>query len=151
MPFRNLYVSRRDIELSPLRVRKEKIFQKKPGISINRCGYQTFLNTFTIRYIDILNLCEKILKFIYTYSCTMVQNNQETRLQYWDTCSSVCSLARTAHLFAHYLTHGKINYHKRQLTLTWCQVSLSILFKKRPTIKCAQFAGIVERYGPEMH
>ena len=30
----------------------------------------------------------------------MVQNNQESRLKYWATRSSVCSFARTAHLFA---------------------------------------------------
>ena len=31
---------------------------------------------------------------------TMVQNNQEPRLKYWVTGSSVCSFARTAHSFA---------------------------------------------------
>ena len=30
----------------------------------------------------------------------MVQNNQESRLHYWATCSSVRSIARTAHSFA---------------------------------------------------
>ena len=30
----------------------------------------------------------------------MVQNNQEPRLQYWATCSSVHSFARTTHSFA---------------------------------------------------
>ena len=31
---------------------------------------------------------------------TVGQNNQEYRLNYWDTCSSVCLFARTIHLFA---------------------------------------------------
>ena len=32
--------------------------------------------------------------------CTMVENSQEYRLKYWATRSSICSFARTAHLFA---------------------------------------------------
>ena len=31
---------------------------------------------------------------------TVGQNNQESRLQYWATCSSICSFARTAHSIA---------------------------------------------------
>ena len=60
---------------------------------------------------------------------TMVDNSQGSRRKYWATCSSVCSFARTAHLFvcsallaslarslarslthcAHSLNHGKVN------------------------------------------
>ena len=36
----------------------------------------------------------------FSHQCTTVQTNQESRLKYWATRSSVCSFARTAHSFA---------------------------------------------------
>ena len=34
------------------------------------------------------------------HTCTVGQNNQEYRLEYWATRSSICSVTRTAHSFA---------------------------------------------------
>ena len=45
-------------------------------------------------------MCKRNLYWIYITWISLGQNNQEYRLNYWATCSSVCFFARTAHSFA---------------------------------------------------
>ena len=53
------------------------------------------------------------------HNSTMVQNSQESRREYWATCSFVCSFARAAHSFghtAHSLAHSLTSSLTPELT-----------------------------------